>query len=253
MYNNQMTRIADLEKKRSSSQRKLTSDTNRIRQYLLNLSLHVGEYKWTSRSSDFNGWLLCDGRSLSRADYDVLFGIIQTSFGSDDSTTFKIPDYRGRVLAAIGEGEDLSARVLGDRVGTETHTLTGDELPGHVHTGTTDSDGSHTHTASSGSSGAHTHTHNANGGAASTGLAFSDGTNTLTESDSSGGELNLVSTAALAIDSAGAHTHTVTVDSSGTHTHDFTTASTGEGEAHNNMQPTVFGGSLFIFAGYVHW
>ncbi|CAN0074751.1 unnamed protein product, partial [Phaeothamnion confervicola] len=97
-------------------------------------SLHVGEYKWTSRSTDFNGWLLCDGRSLSRTDYDILYDIIGTSFGTDSSTTFKIPDYRGRVLAAIGEGSDLTARELGDSVGEENHALSEDEIPGHTHT-----------------------------------------------------------------------------------------------------------------------
>ena len=44
-----------------------------------------------------SGWLLCDGRALSRTTYASLFAAISTSYGSGDgSTTFNIPDFRGR-------------------------------------------------------------------------------------------------------------------------------------------------------------
>ena len=39
-------------------------------------------------------------------------------------------------------------------------------------------------------------------------------------------------------------------DNTGSHTHTFTTANTGGGLAHNNMQPTLFIGNTFIYAGY---
>lgn len=47
-----------------------------------------------------NGWLICDGSAVSRSTYAALFGVIGTTFGSGDgSTTFALPDGRGRVLA----------------------------------------------------------------------------------------------------------------------------------------------------------
>ena len=52
-------------------------------------ALQVGDYKLSVRSSDVNGWLVCDGRSLSRAEYPELFDIIGTDFGSANVNSFK--------------------------------------------------------------------------------------------------------------------------------------------------------------------
>lgn len=46
-----------------------------------------------------------------------------------------------------------------------------------------------------------------------------------------------------------ANTTTAVQDNAGTHTHTFTTNSTGGGLPHNNMQPTLFIGNVFIFSG----
>jgi len=49
-------------------------------------------------SSAPSGFLLCYGQAVSRATYSVLFGIVGTSYGvGDGSTTFNLPDLRGRV------------------------------------------------------------------------------------------------------------------------------------------------------------
>ena len=101
-----------------------------------------GDLKYSAQNNDHNGWLKCDGRSLSRTLYAELFAVIGTSFGNDDAETFKLPDCRGRVLGSIGTGTGLTARSLGDKVGAETHTLTVGEMPSHSH-GITDP--GHTH------------------------------------------------------------------------------------------------------------
>jgi microcystin-dependent protein len=45
------------------------------------------------------GYLICDGRAISRAEYPQLFATLGTSHGSGDgSTTFNLPDYRGNFL-----------------------------------------------------------------------------------------------------------------------------------------------------------
>lgn len=218
---------------------------------LKHINLHVGEYKWSARSEDFSGWLMCDGRSLLRSSYPALFDVVGTHFGADDDDHFSLPDLRGRVFGGIGQGDALTARALGAAVGAETHVLTSGEMPSHTHTGTTQAGGDHNHGGFTDTAGSHTHTHNANGN--TKGLAVVDGDNTTTTTDGTDpppqNEINLAKTDALTINAAGDHQHTIT--SSGTHTHTFTTDATGGGAAHNNMQPTLFAGSIFIFAGLV--
>jgi microcystin-dependent protein len=107
---------------------------------------YAGDLKYSVQSSDHNGWLKCDGRSLSRAGYPKLFEVIGTAFGNDDSETFKLPDCRGRVLGTIGTGSGLTTRSLGAMVGAETHTLTVGEIPSHSH-GVTDPGHTHSYTA----------------------------------------------------------------------------------------------------------
>lgn len=59
----------------------------------------VGEIKTYAGVNAPLGWLLCDGSAILRTLYPTLFGIIGTMYGSGDgSTTFNLPDMRGRVL-----------------------------------------------------------------------------------------------------------------------------------------------------------
>lgn len=89
------------------------------------------------------GWLLCDGSAVSRITYADLFTAIGTAFGvGDGSTTFNLPDFRGRALAGLDNMGGVSAgRVgaaaadsMGGAIGTETHTLTEAQMPTHRHT-----------------------------------------------------------------------------------------------------------------------
>jgi microcystin-dependent protein len=76
-----------------------------------------------------NGFLLCDGSLVLRAAYPALFAVIGTTHGAGDgSTTFALPNYKGRVLV----GRDVAQTefdVLGELGGAKTHTLTNAELP----------------------------------------------------------------------------------------------------------------------------
>ncbi len=80
-----------------------------------------------------SGWLLCDGTAISRSTYATLFAIIGESFGiGDGSTTFNLPDFRGRVPLGVGQGTGLTQRAMADTGGAETHTIIASELPSTV-------------------------------------------------------------------------------------------------------------------------
>jgi microcystin-dependent protein len=56
------------------------------------------------------GWLLCDGSAISRTTYADLFAAIGTNYGAGDgSTTFNIPDVRGRVPVGLGTNASVNA------------------------------------------------------------------------------------------------------------------------------------------------
>jgi len=82
-----------------------------------------------------DGWLTCDGTAISRSTYADLFNVIGTSYGAGNgTTTFNLPDFRGKTSIGDGTGTGLTARSIGDSVGTETQTLTVNNLASHVHT-----------------------------------------------------------------------------------------------------------------------
>jgi microcystin-dependent protein len=86
-------------------------------------------------------WLLCNGAAVSRSTYAALFANIGITFGvGNGTTTFNLPDSRGRATIGAGQGTSLTNRVLATNVGTETHTLTEAEMPSHTHTYAINSD-----------------------------------------------------------------------------------------------------------------
>lgn len=195
------------------------------------------------------GWLLCYGQAVSRTDYAALFAVIGTTWGAGDgTTTFNLPDCRGRVRAGRDNmgGSDAArlsvfwgalARTLGGFFGTVTHVLTTGQMPEHGHSvsGTAASNGAHTHPVSASgttdSAGQHFHEYRVN----------AVGSTTTVPTGNSGSAFQTNETTL----PAGAHTHPVTVTgtatSAGAHTHPVsgTAANAGSGQAHNNTQPSV--------------
>ena len=104
----------------------------------------ITAYGGTSAPS---GWLLCYGQAISRTTYADLFTAIGTTYGSGDgSTTFNLPDLRGRVVAGqddmggssanrlTNQSGGLNGDTLGATGGAETHTITTGQLPsGHYY------------------------------------------------------------------------------------------------------------------------
>jgi microcystin-dependent protein len=83
------------------------------------------------------GYLLCDGAAVSRTTYAALYSALggaSSPWGQGNgSSTFNVPDMRGRAPIGAGQGTGLTNRTLAAQVGTETHPLTTGEMPAHTH------------------------------------------------------------------------------------------------------------------------
>jgi len=101
--------------------------------------MYPGEIRAFGSLIPSSGWIECDGSAVSRTTFAALFSAISTTWGAGNgSTTFNVPDLRGRVPVGVGTGSGLTARAAGDTGGVETHTLVTGEMPGHAHTLTPD-------------------------------------------------------------------------------------------------------------------
>ena len=81
-----------------------------------------------------SGYLLCDGRAVSRTTYADLFAVIGTTYGTGDgSTTFNLPNMTGRVPVGY-KASDTNFGTLGKSVGAATVKLTVSQMPSHTHT-----------------------------------------------------------------------------------------------------------------------
>lgn len=77
------------------------------------------------------GFLVCDGSAVSRTAFSLLFAAISTFYGvGDGSSTFNLPDKRGRTSIGAGTGAGLSPRIRGNKIGAEEATA---PLPAHNH------------------------------------------------------------------------------------------------------------------------
>jgi len=86
------------------------------------------------------GWLVCDGTAVMRTTYSTLFAVIGETWGAGDgSTTFNVPDLRGRLVLVVS-----GSHALASTGGAESVTLSVGQLPSHSH-GVTDP--GHVHTA----------------------------------------------------------------------------------------------------------
>lgn len=216
-----------------------------------NLSAHlrptIGDQKMTYVATDHMGWMLCDGRLLSRTTYALLFNVIGETFGAGDgSTTFKLPDFRGTVPGMAGQPSwsndsnnvNPTSNALGSFVGEQLHRLTIGEMPSHKH-GSVDVSGNTNGNGLTGYESTHTHTYQDayfaenTGGGGLPGSGSTDNDNAFRWRTAAGG----------------ASTTPSDIDTSGGTAHNHSIGSTGGSNYHNNMQPTLFAGNMFIYSG----
>lgn len=194
--------------------------------------IEVGDYKRRAVSySPGLGWLLCDGQAVSRTTQSLLFNVIGTTFGvGDGSTTFNLPNANGRVSVTAGTATGLTNRFVGDVFGEERTTLTEAEMPSHNHT--INHDHPSVNTSSAGS-----HTHDYEGYYTvlrGVGLNREVKSRDRVPSDPND----------YAGNSAGSHTHSVNLPN-----YTGNSGNAGGGQSHNNLQPSIVDGFLFIYAG----
>jgi len=121
---------------------------------LLNQFIPIGVmHSYAGTTSPNAKWLLCDGAAVSRTTYATLFALTSTSYGvGDGSTTFNLPDYRGRAGVGLDNLGGASANRITDAnadslnntgVGSETDAGTNGTTGGHALT--SDENGPHAH------------------------------------------------------------------------------------------------------------
>lgn len=93
----------------------------------------VGEIQIFGFSFPPYGWFPCDGRLLAISQYSALFSLLGTNYGGNGTSTFALPDLRGRVAIGQGQGPGLTDRVIGEVGGSESTALNITQIPAHTH------------------------------------------------------------------------------------------------------------------------
>jgi microcystin-dependent protein len=202
-----------------------------------------GDLKMSAAVNPSPGWLLCDGSAVSRSTFAALWAAIGSSFGvGDGSTTFNLPDYRGRTIVGAGAGGGLTNRAMGAKGGEENHLLVPVEsgVNSNGSTGTVSSDHSHSFSVTTGTD-SPDHAHGDSGHVHSVfgRTDINQGTSGNWAAVTSWGGATTTGAASAAIGGATArHAHSVNGSTGGiSANHNHALTGRNADAAHNNMQP----------------
>ena len=169
----------------------------------------TGDMKMSFVGYDHIGWVKCDGRSLSTADHNLLFQVLGYQFGGSGSS-FLLPNPSGGVVGVVGQRSAT--------VSTTLHPA-GQDIGEEKHQLTIPEMPSHSHGVTDPGH-AHSYVNQAND--QNTDNAFAS------ETAADQADLN---------------------QTTGTSTTGISINSTGGDQPHNNIQPTLFMGNMFVYSG----
>jgi microcystin-dependent protein len=222
----------------------------------------TGDIKTSFVIDDHMGWLKCDGRSMDKNAFNLLFQVIGYTFGGSGQS-FKLPDPQGRVMGSVGTvvDDDNRSRFFGPgtSVGELDHKLVLSEIPSHNHDDSTSpvvpnggstSEGNTT-TSLTGitqtqtgfaqlNDPGHTHNYTAPNGSNDTSQYGGAGSISVVTGTAGGIPTGRSTTG---ITDTG-HIHGITDPG-----HKHKIASNGGDQYHNNIQPTLFYGNSYIYCG----
>ena len=99
------------------------------------------------------GYLVCQGQLISKVEYPELYKICGSTFGTETSTHFYLPDLRGKTIAGY-DSNDSTMNTIGKLLGQKIHTHTSaahtHSVAGHTHTSAAHSHSSAAHSHSTG-------------------------------------------------------------------------------------------------------
>lgn len=81
-----------------------------------------------------DNWCECDGRLLNISEYSALYALFGTRYGGNGTTTFGIPDLRGRAVVGAGTAIWGTSYPLASTGGAASTTITPAQIPTHTHT-----------------------------------------------------------------------------------------------------------------------
>jgi microcystin-dependent protein len=90
----------------------------------------LGEIKLTPYNFAPHGWATCSGQVMSIQQNTALFSLLGTFYGGNGTSTFALPDLRGR---AVQGTSNSSNTVIGEMDGTESVTVVLSQYPAHNH------------------------------------------------------------------------------------------------------------------------
>lgn len=123
--------------------RELMDENTKLRNEITSMQgTPLGIVEMWAGSTVPNGYVLCDGRTMSTTEYPELFKALGTTFntaisanGSKYTTPggqFRVPDLRGRFV--VGQHDsDNDYKISGNGGGVKTVTLTAEQTPSHSH------------------------------------------------------------------------------------------------------------------------
>ena len=88
----------------------------------------IGEIRMFAGTFAPRNFLMCTGAIVDISDYTALFSLLGTAYGGNGTTTFGLPDLRGRLPVGVG-----TTHLRGGMYGQEYVTLAKEQMPSHTH------------------------------------------------------------------------------------------------------------------------